>query len=73
MAETARSCTPNPASKEASGEIVTRSQEVAVKAILARFVYDRPAAILYCGLMAHDYPELADEYREYQTFILEKK
>ena len=52
---------------------MTRSQEVAVKAILARFVYDRPAAILYCSLMAHDYPELADEYREYQTFILEKK
>ena len=56
-----------------STENVTRSQEVAVKAILARFAYDRPAAILYCSLMAHDYPELADEYREYQTFILEKK
>ena len=39
-------------------------------AILARFDGDKAAAMVYCALMAHDYPRLSQQYNEYKDQIL---
>ena len=42
-----------------------RSQEVQLKAILAKFGGDRRLARAYCVVMAREYPALAEEYWGY--------
>jgi hypothetical protein len=51
---------------------MTRSQEVQVRAILARFNGDQAAAIQYCCQMAANHPRLAEEYNAYYGIIADK-
>ena len=47
-----------------------KSQEIQVKAILARFNGDKTKAANYCTLMAVEYEHVAQEYYEYLALIL---
>ena len=42
-----------------------------MKAILARFDGSKTAALVYCANMAHDYPELRQEYMHYHEMLLD--
>jgi hypothetical protein len=44
---------------------------MAVRYILARFDGHKGAAMVYCALMAQDYPRLSIEYSAYQNAIQE--